>query len=110
VGDVLAGLPLVGLPWGHGDHVRRSDHSTVLRTGEPMPLQTDAPDDPVALAICSGWWPWHLTCQHLRVPVVIGCPDRITVEDLEGDRSRLLVTGPGGKMIVQRVRRAGQPV
>lgn len=99
------GVPTVGLPWGHGTHVRRSDHSTVLSTGEPIPLQTDAPESALALATLGGWWPWHRLCQAIRVPVLTGLPDGITAEDL-GD-GRWLVTGPaGGRMIVQRISRS----
>lgn len=101
VGEVTAGLPVVMVPIESGTHVRRHDHSTVLSTGDPMPLSTDAPDHPVALAVVGGWWPWHLTCQHLRVPVLTRRPDGITVDRL--DARRHLVTGPGGQMIVARV-------
>lgn len=101
--EVLTGLPVVGLPWGHGAHVRRSDHSTRLSTGDPMPLQTDAPDHPVALAVVGGWWPWHLLVQHLRVPVLTGCQDGVTVDRVHD--GRWLVTGPSGQMIIERVSR-----
>lgn len=101
VGAVLAGLPVVRLPMESGTRVRRSDHSTVLSGGVPMPLQTDAPDNDIALTVVAGWWPWHLVVQHLRVPVLTRCPDRIIVDRI--DARRRLVTGPGGQMVVERV-------
>lgn len=102
--QVLAGMPVVRLPWGHGTHVRRSDASTMMSTGDPMPLLTDAPDHPVALAVVGGWWPWHRICQHLRVPVVACLPAGITVDRIDGHR--WLVTAPAGQMVVERVSRA----
>lgn len=103
VEPVLAGVPVVRLPVESGTHVRRSDHSTVLTTGDPMPLQTDAPADHAALNAVGGWWPWHLVCQHLRVPMLTGCPDGITVDRIDGRRH--LATGPGGQVVVERVSR-----
>jgi len=101
VTEVLAGLPVVRLPLESGTHVRRHDHSTRLTTGDPMPLQTDAPDSAVALTVVGGWWPLHLLCQHLRG--LTGCPDGIAVDRI--DDRRHLVTGPGGQMVVERVSR-----
>lgn len=97
------GVPTVGLPWGHGAH-RQVDSGQTTRDGYPIPLLTDSPADPVALATLGGVWPWHRLCQHLRVPVLTGCPTGITAEDL-GD-GRWLVEGPGGRMIVERISRS----
>jgi hypothetical protein len=87
----LAGAPVVHLPVESGTHVRRHDHSTVLRTGSPLPLQTDAPDSAAAVVVCGGWWPWHLLVQHLRVPGLTRCPAGITLDRIDGRRH--LVTG-----------------
>lgn len=101
VDAVLAGVPVVYFPVEDGTHVRRSDHTTVLRDGTPMPLQTDAPDS--AVADCGGWWPLHLLHQHLRGRTA--CPPGIHTDPLDQVGRRWLVTGPGGQIVVERVSR-----
>lgn len=102
--QILAGIPTVGLPWGHGDR-RQVVSGQTTRDGWPIMIGTDSPDAPAAITVCGGVWPWHLLCQAIRVPVLAGLPDGITVEDLADDGRRLLVTGPGGRIIIERGRR-----
>jgi len=97
-------LPVVGLPWGHGVDYRevRTDERCT-RAGTPLVLLTESPDSDVARQVCGGHWDWHLLAQHLRVPVVADLPDGMSVDRV--DDCRLIVSGPGGQMIVERVSR-----
>ena len=100
-------LPVVGLPWGSSWIFREvQTRERLTRDGDPLVLLTESPDSDVARVVCGGHWNWHTLCLVIRGLPAFDLDPGITYRDLDGDQRRFHVVGPGGQMIVERVRRS----